>query len=132
MVALFLLGWVFAGHYLQSLAQGAQTSPPDVVGPASEKRMFDIRSRQAWDAVQRRLVEIGFSSDKTDRANQVVLTKWRDVGDKGMEWLVAPALPQTYVTKRIRFEVFVSPFAEPARVHVGSIMEETSVGRSRS
>ena len=65
-----------------------------------------------------------------DRANQLVLTKWRDVGAKGMEWLPPLSLPEGYVAEHGHFEAFVSPFAEPARVYVGSLMEARKVGSS--
>lgn len=92
-----------------------------------ERQLFDLRSRAAWDLVQTRLKELGLSADKTDRANQVVVTKWTDIGAKGVEWLPAPELPVPYFAKRVRFEVFVSPFAEPARVSVGSLTEAAKV-----
>src|ERR1700730_19399182 len=106
MVILLLIAWVSAGPSLQGLAQDAQASPLNVPAPATERRLFDIRSRQAWDVVLKRLNELGFSPDKTDRANQFVLTKWREVGAKGLEWLPVPTL-KTQIAKRIRFEVFV-------------------------
>jgi TonB family protein len=50
---------------------------------------------------------------------------------KGLEWLPAPHLPEGDVPSRVRFEVFVSPFAEPARIYVGSLLEVRRKVRSR-
>jgi len=132
MVALLLIAWVSAGHFLQGVPEGAQTSPPNLRAPAPERRLFNIRSLQAWDVVQKRLNELGFSPEKTDRANQIVLTKWREVGAKGMEWLPTPTLTETDIAKRSRCEVFVSPFAEPARVYIGSQIEGVQAGLQTS
>ncbi len=90
--------------------------------------MFAIGSRQAWELTQRQLKELGFSFDKVDRKHQVVLTEWRATTAKGLEWLPAPRLPEQYRPDHVRFQVFVSPFAEPARVYVGSILGARKVG----
>lgn len=131
MVALLLVATVAAGLDLTPV-QGARSSSPALAGPASESRLFDIRSPQAWELVQKRLKELGFSPAKMDRAGHILLTKWREIGAKGMEWLPAPLAPQPYMAKRIRFEVFVSPFAEPARVYIGSLMEASETQTSSS
>ncbi len=34
-----------------------------------------------------------------------------------------PALPEHYLATRVRFEVFVSPFAEPAHAYIRSLVE---------
>jgi TonB family protein len=132
MVALLLITAVAVGHFRPTPAQGARSSNPPLAWPASASRLFDIRSYQAWQLVQKRLNELGFAPDRMDRAEQVMLTKWREVGAKGMEWLPAPLAPMPYVAKRVRFEVFVSPFAEPAHVYVGSLMEATDTQDSTS
>lgn len=119
---MFLVWAVTIGHPWQSQTNASATSAPRDVRVAPEKRMFAVPSRQTWDRIRQRLTELGFSADKTDRTNQIVLTKWREVGAKGTEWLPAPDLPQPYVGLRVRFEVFVSPFAEPARVYVSSVI----------
>ena len=127
MVALLVITAILAGQLFVSPAQAARTSSPVVDAPAFEQRLFEIRSHQAWELVQKRLNELGFPPDKIDRANQLMLTDWRDVGAGEVEWLPVLAFPQQYVAGRIRFAVFVSPFAEPARVYVGSLIEARKV-----
>ena len=129
MLAWFLITCLSVGHLWPSLGWSAQTSNS---GAASERRLFSVRSHQAWEVVRKRLNELGLSPDKTDGASQAVLTKWREVGAKGVEWLPAATLPEPYVAKRIRFLVFVSPFAEPARVSIGSLIEATDRSTSAS
>ena len=94
--------------------------------PTPAIRMFPITAKDAWERVLKHLPERGLPSDKIDRNNQVLLTEWRKVGAKGVEWLPPPAVPQPYVATRFRFLVYVSPFIEPARVHIGSLIEAAS------
>jgi TonB family protein len=116
------------GSLWLSSAAGAQASDPGPGGgPASEARLFGLRSHAAWQRVEVRLKELGLSAAKVDRANQVAITNWRGVDAKGMGWLRLPPLPKSYVADQVRFEVFVSPFVEPARVYVGSMMEVKDV-----
>jgi TonB family protein len=114
---------VAVGHLW--LAPVQTPSPPtrERIVPASEGRLFDMRSAAVWPLVLQGLKELGFSTEKVDRKNQALLTRWRPLDDKRLEWLPAPTLPVGYTADRIRFQVFVSPFAEPARVYVGSIVE---------
>src|SRR5262245_60282011 len=112
MIALLMITVMITEQLWASPTQDARNSSASPAAPASERRLFEVRSQQAWELVQKRLNELGFSLDKIDRQNQLVLTKWREVGARGMEWLPKPARPGPYVAERIRFEVFVSPFAE--------------------
>lgn len=127
MVALLVITAILAGQLFVSSAEGTWTSSPVFDTPAFERRLFEIKSHQAWELIQNRLHELGFPPDKIDRANQLTLTDWRDVGAGGAEWLPVLAFPEQYVAGRIRFAVFVSPFAEPARVYVGSLIEARKV-----
>ena len=130
MVAWLLVACVSLAEPSLSSTQGVPVATPTPAGPALEKRLFKARSLAAWQVVQKRLIELGLATDKVDRANQLTLTKWRDVGAKGVEWLPALNLPVGYVAEQVRFEVFVSPFAEPARVYVGSLLEARRAGSS--
>jgi len=127
MVVLLMITSVAAAQLWMIPVQGARTASPGPGGPASEGRLFDIPSHQAWELVRRRLKDLAFPPDKIDRASQFALTKWRAVCAKGVEWLPAPAVPEHYVAKRVRFVVFVSPFVEPARVYIGSLIEATKM-----
>jgi TonB family protein len=102
------------------------------IGPSPERHLFALRSRPAWERVQTRLKELGLTPDKTDRQNQVLLTRWTDIGAKGVEWLLTPEMPEPYAAEGVRYEVFVSPFAEPARVSVGSVTKATKKHSSDS
>jgi hypothetical protein len=89
--------------------------------PHNEGRLFDLSSKEAWDRVQDRLKELGLGADKKDGKNQLLLTKWGDFGDGRLRWLPRPKMRPEYAPERVRFEVFVSPFVEPARLYVGSV-----------
>lgn len=128
MVAWLFVACVAFAQPTLSATQAVPVATPTPAGPSLERRLFRVRSPAAWQVVQKRLSELGLATDKVDRENQFTLTKWRDVGAKGMEWLPALQLPEGYVAEQVRFEVFVSPFAEPARVYVGSLMQARKVG----
>ena len=112
MVAWLLVACASFAEPSMSSTQGVPVATRTPAGPGFERRLFKVRSLAAWQVVQKRLRELGFATDKVDRANQLTLTKWRDVGAKGMEWLPLLNLPEGYVAEHVRFEVFVSPFAE--------------------
>jgi hypothetical protein len=105
-----------------SEARGAEASSTPA-WPRKEGRLFAKPSRQAWAVVQERLKELGLAAEKTDRENQLLLTRWGDFGDAHFKWLPPPRLPGEFTPVRVRFEVFVSPFVEPARLYVGSVTE---------
>ena len=127
MIAWFLAMCVSASLLSPNCLPGAESQDG-----ASERRMFAVRSQEAWKVVAQRLTQLGFVPDKTDRSNQAVLTKWRAVGDKGLEWLPAALPVDPHVPRRMRFLVFVSPFVEPARLAVASILETSNPGNPRS
>jgi hypothetical protein len=112
--------WIAAGVAVREGVPSPERGP---TGPGSDGRFFKLRSSEAWVRVQQKLSDLGLARQKIDQVNHVVLTGWRDVQAKGVHWLPALVLPQSYVATRLRFEVFVSPFAEPARLYVGSIVE---------
>src|SRR5512143_3956747 len=106
---------------LTSQAPHAQASASRRGWPHNEGRLFDLTSRQAWDRVQDRLKPLGLGTDKKDGKNQLLLTDWGDFGSSRLRWLPRPKMGQEFAPERVRFEVFVSPFVEPARVYVGSV-----------
>ena len=108
---------------LVSRAPRAHASQPRLAWPHNEGRLFAVPSKDAWPLVQGRLTELGLAADKADREHQLLLTKWGDFGDSRFKWLPRPRLPEQYAPVRARFEVFVSPFVEPARLYVGSVTE---------
>jgi Gram-negative bacterial TonB protein C-terminal len=106
--------------FLTSHANRAQAS---TAWPHSEGRVFDMSSEDAWHRVQDRLKALGLEAEKTDGKNRLLLTKPVYFGDRRSEWLARPKLSQQFASVRTRFEVFVSPFVEPARLYVGSVTE---------
>jgi TonB family protein len=101
----------------------AQPTQPAPAWPHNEGGLFSTSSREAWTLVLGRLKELGLSAAKTDSENQLLLTKWASFGNGRLQWLPKPKLPPRYIAQRVQFEVFVSPFVEPARVYVGSVTE---------
>lgn len=125
---------------VQLAGAAGDTRPSENVPPAADRpatatptaavpggRMFPLDSGQAWPLVQQQLKILGLSFDEVDRTNQAVLTKWQPVKSKELAWLPPAGLPEPYLAERVRFVVFVSPFAEPARVYVGTQVEARKV-----
>jgi len=112
-----------------SVAPSASEDPPaqppqsPSAWPHNEGRLFALPSREAWGFVQARLKELGLAAAKTDGDNQLLLTKPASFGSDRFKWLPRPATARQYAPERVQFEVFVSPFVEPARVYVGSVTE---------
>ena len=124
MIVSLLIVWLFASPlWSPSWPIPQSTWTPGPVSTNSERRLFSMRAREAWIAVQQRIDELGFTIDKIDRQHQVMLTKWRAVGDPRAEWLPSGITREPYIPTRIRYVIFVSPFAEPARISIGSIVE---------
>ena len=118
---------LLTSHAARALASGAQTA-----WPHKEGRVFGMSSKDAWRRVQDRLKELGLEAEETDGENRLLLTKPVYFGDRRFEWLPRPKLSQQYAAVRTRFEVFVSPFVEPARLYVGSVTELHQLKGKRS
>jgi hypothetical protein len=103
----------------------AQAAADRSTWPHNAGRLFDLPSKKVWDRVRDRLKDLGLSTDKEDGRNQLLLTDWGDY--RRLQWLSRPKVWQEYAPERVRFEVFVSPFVEPARVYVGSVTQVRQV-----
>ncbi len=110
-----------------SQAPHTQASASRPAWPHNEGRLFDLPSKQVWDRVQDRLKELGLGADEKDGKNQLLLTKWGDFSNSRLQWLPRPKVLREYAPERVRFEVFVSPFVEPARLYVGSVTQVRQV-----
>jgi hypothetical protein len=113
--------------FLTSHASHAQASASRSPWPRTQGRLFDLPSRKAWDRVQDRLKALGLGTDKKDGKNQLLLTRWAEFGNHRLDWLSRPKTWLEYAPERVRFEVFVSPFVEPARLYVGSVTQVRQV-----
>ena len=109
---------LLTSHAARALASGSRAA-----WPHNEGRLFDMSSRDAWRRAQERLKELGLEAEKTDGKNRLLLTRPVYFGDPRFGWLPRPRLSRQYASVRTRFEVFVSPFVEPARLYVGSVTE---------
>jgi hypothetical protein len=113
---------------LATIVAGAFLSAQSNPAPESERlrpahQVFDASSEAAWALVLGRMKALGIEVAKVDRANQALLTKWITVPNKKVPWLPEPEIVKSGESARIRFEVFVSPFVQPANVFAGSQVE---------
>lgn len=96
--------------------------------PLDRGRMYPQPSGQVWQAARDTLTQLGMKTDDLDAEHQLVITKFRAYGDSTVP---GPGIPG-YRPYRFQLHVFVSPYAEPARVHVGSVSELTRMAGGTS
>jgi TonB family protein len=107
-----------AGAELTDLQAPAEQAPDTNHG-----RMYSLRSKAAWEAVCRWVKTAGLKTASVDGPNQLLLTRWEKASGKGLR--VADPLPTGFALTRFQIQIFVSPFVEPARVYVTSLVEGT-------
>ena len=86
--------------------------------PYSTGRMYSLRSRELWKQVKSLLEEIKFKYIHFDRDNGVIQTKW--LNPAGLPDLESIEIGESVNSSHFRLHIFVSPFAEPGRLYVGS------------
>lgn len=87
--------------------------------------MFATRSEGASSqATEVLLSDLRFPIETRDHKSQIIVTRWLDVRSLPIETYQA-FVPEG---RKARFQlyIFVSPFAEPARVYVGAILDVMS------
>jgi len=100
----------------QAVAEGSRAG--DL--PRWRARMYALPSRQVWDAALATLKRAHLGITEIDRGAQAAVTAMSDFDRAKMP---LPELPARYQPRKVQFHMFVSPFAEPARVYVGSILQ---------
>jgi hypothetical protein len=98
------------------MAEGSRTG--DL--PRWRARMYALPSRQAWEAALATLKGAHIGVSEIDRGAQAVVTVMADFDRAKMP---VPELPERYLPGKVQFHIFVSPFTEPARVYLGSILQ---------
>lgn len=107
--------WAFTAVVLLALAQPGD---PDALVDETRARMYPMPSAEVWRVVPQALKAINLAFPRTIASAQFAIA-----------WQLQPMnLPQE---RRSELRVFVSPYAEPARVYAGSIMREPSPDDSR-
>jgi hypothetical protein len=85
--------------------------------------MLKLPSAEVWGRVRAAVDSLGLDVEQVDPNHQVLRTRWYRPGHKKRAWLESPTLPRGYENPRMQFLVYVSPFVEPARLYVGSVLE---------
>jgi hypothetical protein len=116
--AALVFGWLALGQ-TAGLA-GAEDASQAGELPRSRARMYALPSRQVWESALATLKELHLAVAEIDRSAQAAVTVMADF-DRGQ--MPVPTLPVRYLARKVQFYVFVSPFTEPARVYLGSILE---------
>jgi TonB family protein len=88
----------------------------------AESRMFSILSGEAWELVLAHVERLDLEAEKMDRENHVLITERHRFGSSELEWLGTPEVDMPYRPREVEFHIFVSPFVEPARLYVGSVV----------
>jgi len=118
--ALLALAWAVVPLAAQE-ARPAEEPPAERTYPAWRTRLYPVGSAAAWSSLRAVLKKQGIRIGESDQKAQVLVTaETRFDPDTGPS---APVLDGRYRPRTFRLHLFVSPFSEPARVHVGSIVE---------
>ena len=90
--------------------------------PYTHARMYSASSQVVWREAQEVIGTLGRALENADAASQVWITRWVrfDAADAGQP-PAESAGPGQGIAQEFQLHVFVSPFVEPARVHVGSV-----------
>jgi TonB family protein len=87
----------------------------------NQGRMYSVSASVAWTKLLEWLARTGIKTKKVDAAHQLVFTKLVNV--RGGPLPFPATIGDGYVPRRFQIQVFVSPYAEPARVYVASLIE---------
>ena len=120
---MLVLTLVLASGLAAAAAPDAKPAAAPILNPVCERRMFNRPSADVWTVVQSELQQLGLKPDKVDKRHRIWLTEWVDMRERRPPWLPAPEMPSRFELHRARFQVFVSPYAEPARLYVGSVLD---------
>jgi TonB family protein len=105
-----------------------QESAPVGSLPIANARSYHQTSDVVWRTAQDVVSDWGLTSSTHDNASQVLISEWKPFGDfdESPFFQSLPPLVMgdaTLVPLEFQLHLFVSPFVEPARVHVGSIIK---------
>mgnify|MGYP002854365680 CR=1 FL=1 len=88
--------------------------------PTAHARMYARTSETVWQTAQSIVESLGRMEQRTAADGQLLVTQWTRYEDVGIP-TPDPAEPGGPVPDEFQLHLFVSPFVEPARVHVGSV-----------
>ena len=90
--------------------------------PYTHARMYRQSSEAVWSEAQEVVDTLGRVEEATDVESQILVTQWVrfDAADFGLP-PPESAGPGQGLPQEFELHIFVSPFVEPARVHVGSV-----------
>ena len=96
--------------------------------PKSQARMFASSPKETYDALHETLEELGLRPGRRDPKTGRIQSRRIHCGEKGKLGLELEPPPgrtegQSYSCKRLIVYTYVSPFVEPARVHISSRIE---------
>ena len=101
--------WVYVGKITYSLLS------------VNHGRMYRVSASVAWEKLREWFAQTGIKTEKVDQRHGLLLTKLTDVGSASVT--LPAAVADGYVPRRFQIQVFVSPYAEPARVYVASLVQ---------
>ena len=115
-----LAGLIAVVLSLRAPAAARQTEPPAMF-PAQMARMYPFGNEGVWVEAVKVLEDAGLQAETFNRTAQFLVTRPEKVDKKRLG--VDPKKTVTGAeSARLQLHVFVSPFSEPARVYVGSVV----------
>lgn len=127
LVLAILLGQdVPAGHAPLPHEDASQDPDLGEVLSYARARMYGRSSGQVWEAMQALLRDLGFRYRELDAKNGIAVTRWKPFRTLEPRGLRASARTDGRSWVDVQYHVFVSPFVEPARVHVDAVLRSES------
>ena len=84
-------------------------------------RMYSVSAAVAWKRLLEWIARTGIKTKQVDTAHQLLFTK--PIKARGGPLPFPATIGPGLVPRRFQIQVFVSPYAEPARVYVASLVE---------
>lgn len=89
--------------------------------PYSHARCYSQSSQKVWGEMLAVLKQHRIKTNKRDKKSQVAITK--DVRFNKVKGIPLPNMTGGYEAHTFQLHLFVSPYVEPAHVHIGSVVE---------
>ena len=111
----------------QTVALGQEVAPASAL-PYSHAKRYPLQSNAVWAAAQDLVAEWGLETFVKDGDSQLLVSEWKPFTDfDGSPFFQSLPLVTMagveVVPVEFQLHLFVSPFVEPARVHVDSIVK---------
>jgi hypothetical protein len=112
---------VFTGlACLGALVAGVSVYPTEGNYPGHQGRIYPVNARDVWRTAHAWLEAVGLPTAGLDQERQALVTEARFFGD--VKGAPRPDVGPGYIPEAFQVHLYVSPFVEPARLYVGTVV----------